>query len=290
MKTRNVETVLSPPSAHMVGDGFRVHNFFPSGHRIGYQRMSPFFLMDYGAKTEFPPTERPGGVGPHPHRGFETVTLAFKGKVAHHDSAGNSGVIGEGDVQWMTAGSGILHKEYHEAEWARKGGIMHMVQLWVNLPARDKMTKPAYQGITRGEMGRYDLPSGLGHVEVVAGEVAGIEGPARTFTPIHLSKAFLKAGAEVTYTLPRAWNAGVLVLEGSVSVAGAAAAADRFVLLGNDGDAAEVRAETDAVVLVLGGEPIREPVAAYGPFVMNTQEEIHQAVEDLHAGKFGRLE
>lgn len=274
----------------MVGDGFRVHNFFPSGLRLGNQRMSPFFLMDYGAKTQMPPTERPRGVGPHPHRGFETVTIAFQGKVAHHDSAGNSGVIGEGDVQWMTAGSGILHKEYHEAEWARKGGIMHMVQLWVNLPAKDKMTKPAYQGITRGEMGRYDLPSGLGHVEVVAGEVGGAKGPARTFTPVHLSKAFLKAGAEVTYTLPEAWNAALLVLEGAVSLDGAAAPSDHFVLLRNDGDSVTVRADKDAVVLVLGGEPIREPVAAYGPFVMNTQAEIHQAVEDFNSGKFGRLD
>jgi quercetin 2,3-dioxygenase len=274
----------------MVGDGFRVHNFFPGGHRIGHQRMSPFFLMDYGAKTAMPPTERPRGVGPHPHRGFETVTLAFQGKVAHHDSAGNHGVIGEGDVQWMTAGSGILHKEYHEAEWARKGGVMHMVQLWVNLPAKDKMSAPGYQGITREAMGRHDLPSGLGHVEVVAGEVAAAKGPARTFTPVHLSKAFLKAGAEVTYTLPEGWNAGLLVLEGAVSVAGAAAPADHFVLFRNDGDTVTVRADHDSVVLVLGGEPIREPVAAYGPFVMNTQEEIHRAVEDFQAGKFGRLE
>jgi redox-sensitive bicupin YhaK (pirin superfamily) len=291
MKTRTVENVFSPPPPHMVGDGFKVHNFFPSGVRMGYQRMSPFFLMDYGAKTVIPPSPTPRGVGPHPHRGFETVTLAFHGKVAHHDSAGNAGVIGEGDVQWMTAGSGVLHKEYHEEGFARTGGPMQMVQLWVNLPAKDKMTPPAYQEITRKAMGRVEVEGGLGHVEVVAGEVRGVKGPAHTFTPVHLSKAFLKAGAEVPYTLPESFNAALLVLEGAVTVNGSGkVGVDRFALLKNDGEAFTVKADSDAVVLVLGGEPIREPIASHGPFVMNTEAEIHQAVEDFHAGKFGHLD
>lgn len=289
-RTRTVEKVFAPPPPHMVGDGFRVHNFLPSGQSIGFRRMSPFLLLDYASKSHFSPTERPRGVGPHPHRGFETVTLAFHGKVAHHDSAGNSGVIGEGEVQWMTAGAGILHKEYHEAEWARKGGPMQMVQLWVNLPARDKKTPPKYQALTRETMGRYELPDGAGRVEIVAGEYRGVKGPASTFTPVGLYKAFLKPGAEVTFEVPEGRNAALLVLEGRVSTGGEAAPADHLVLFRNDGGAVAVKAEADSAVLLLEGEPIDEPIASYGPFVMNTEEEIHQAVEDYRMGRFGRLE
>lgn len=290
MKTRTVHQVFPPAAPHMVGDGFRVHNFFPSGHRIGYQRMSPFFLMDYGAKTVIPPGDHVRGVGPHPHRGFETVTIAFHGKVAHHDSAGNSGVIGEGDVQWMTAGSGILHKEYHEEEFSRKGGPMQMVQLWVNLPAKDKMTPPKYQGLTKEGMGRHILPGGAGSIEVIAGELQGAKGPASTFTPIQMYKGHVKKGAEVTFALPAGFNTGVLALEGSLFVNGSAVPTDHFALLENDGEELTVKAEADSVFLLLSGEPIDEPIAAYGPFVMNTQEEIHRAIEDFNQGRFGRLE
>jgi redox-sensitive bicupin YhaK (pirin superfamily) len=272
----------------MVGDGFKVHNFFPS--RLPMTRMSPFFLMDYGAKTRIPPSERPRGVGPHPHRGFETVTLAFHGSVAHHDSAGNSGVIGEGDVQWMTAGAGVLHKEYHEKEFSRKGGDMQMVQLWVNLPARHKMTSPAYQEIKHTDMGVVALPDNGGRVEVVAGDYRGAKGPAHTFTPVHLSKAALSAGAAWDLELPESWNAGLLVLDGAVEVNGRAVATDHFALFAIEGEAISIKAATDSRVLVLGGEPIREPIAAYGPFVMNTQAEIHQAIEDFQSGRFGRLD
>jgi len=288
MKTRSVESVVAPPPAHMVGDGFKVHNFFPG--RLGMERMSPFFLMDYGPKTRIPASETPRGVGAHPHRGFETVTIAFHGRVAHHDSAGNSGIIGEGDVQWMTAGSGILHKEYHEKEFARSGGFMQMVQLWVNLPARDKMTAPRYQEIKHADMGVYDLPEGKGRVEVVAGEYRGAKGPAKTRTPVQLYKALLAAGATLDLDLPADHNTCLLVIEGAVAANGRAVPADHFALFANDGEAIQVRATAESRVLILSGDPINEPIAAYGPFVMNTQEEIYRAVEDFQAGKFGRLD
>jgi redox-sensitive bicupin YhaK (pirin superfamily) len=288
MQSKPVQTVIAPPPPHMVGDGFKVHNFFPG--RLGMDRMSPFFLLDYGPKTKIPASDTPKGVGAHPHRGFETVTVAFHGRVAHHDSAGNSGIIGEGDVQWMTAGSGILHKEYHEKEFARTGGIMQMAQLWVNLPARHKMTPPRYQDLKQKDMGAYDLPEGKGRVEVVAGEYRGAKGPAKTHTPVQLYKARLAAGAALDLEFPADHNTGLLVIEGAVEANGRAVPADHFALFANEGEAIAVKATADSQVLILSGEPIREPIAAYGPFVMNTQEEIHQAVEDFQSGKFGRLD
>src|SRR6187431_792019 len=215
---RSVEAVIAPPPPHMVGDGFRVHNFFPGTKQIGKTRMSPFFMLDYGSKIDFSPKEEPRGVGVHPHAGFETVTIAYQGKVAHHDSAGNSGIIGEGDVQWMTAGSGILHKEYHEEEFSKKGGAFQMVQLWVNLPAKDKTSTPKYQAITRSQMGKFQLPDNGGTVEVIAGEYNGVKGPATTFTPIQMYNVRLKKGATVTLNLPENFNTGILVVEGNVKV------------------------------------------------------------------------
>lgn len=287
MKTKPIEAVIAPPPPHMVGDGFKVHNFFPG--RLGMQRMSPFFLLDYGPKTRIPPSETPRGVGAHPHRGFETVTVAFHGRVAHHDSAGNSGIIGEGDVQWMTAGSGILHKEYHEKEFSRAGGFMQMAQLWVNLPARHKMTPPRYQEIKHADMGAYDLPGGKGRVEVVAGEYRGAKGPAMTFSPVQVYKARLAPGADLELEFPAAWNTALLVIEGAVEANGRAVPADHFALFANEGEAISLKATAESQVLILSGEPIDEPIAAYGPFVMNTQDEIMQAVEDFQSGKFGRL-
>jgi quercetin 2,3-dioxygenase len=300
MKTKPIESVFAPPAAHMVGDGFKVHNFFPSGGRLGPRRMSPFFLMDYGAKIDIPPSDQPRGVGAHPHRGFETVTLAVHGRVAHHDSAGNSGIIGEGEVQWMTAGSGILHKEYHEKEFSLKGGPMQMVQLWVNLPAKHKMTPPRYQALTRDTIGYFELPNGQGLVSVVAGEYRGIKGPAKTFSPVNLIRADLKvgpegdgakgAGAEAEFAFPASYNTGMLVLEGKVFVNETLVPQDHFALFANEGETFTVRTDSEAKILVLSGEPIDEPIASYGPFVMNTQQQIMQAVEDFQAGKFGRLE
>lgn len=287
-KTRSIEAIIAPPPAHMVGDGFRVHNFFPGG--LSKKRMSPFFLMDYASKVEFSPSPEPRGVGVHPHAGFETVTIAYHGRIAHHDSAGNSGIIGEGDVQWMTAGSGLLHKEYHEKEFSRQGGLFQMVQLWVNLPAKYKTTPPKYQEITRDRMGIYTLPGDKGKVEVIAGEYKGVQGPASTFSPMHVFNGKLKKGAILGLDLPSVYNTALLVVEGSIRVNGEDAPADHFVLLGNDGEHTDIIATEDAIVLVLSGEPIQEPIAAYGPFLMNTWPEVEAAIEKANSGKFGVLE
>ena len=289
-KQRSIEQIIPPPPAHMVGDGFRVHNFFPGSGRMNIQRMSPFFLLDYGAKIEFPPSDTPRGVGVHPHRGFETVTIAYKGRVAHHDSAGNAGVIGEGDVQWMTAASGILHKEYHESEWSKVGGEFQMVQLWVNLPAKFKMSKPKYQPIRRKEFGQFALPDGNGIIEIIAGNFNNTNGPATSFTPIEMYNARLKKGAKVHFSLPQNYNTGFVIIEGAVIVNEKTVGTDHFVLFANDGTDIYVEATEDAIVLILSGEPIHEPIVPYGPFVMNSKQEIVEAYDDWNSGKFGVLE
>jgi redox-sensitive bicupin YhaK (pirin superfamily) len=287
MTKRSIEKILRPSETHWVGDGFRVHNFFP--HALPEQRMSPFYLLDYNSRHYFDPTEIPRGVGPHPHRGFETATFAFRGKVAHHDSRGNAGVINEGDVQWMTAGSGILHKEYHEENFARQGGDFHMIQLWVNLPAKDKMTEPKYQAITNAEFGKYAVPDGLGVVEVVAGEYRGVKGPASTFSPVEIYIGKVKRGAKVAFSTPASYNTALLNLEGSVKINDTDVPVDNFALLANDGDSFEVEAAEDTLFFVLSGEPLNEPIASYGPFVMNTEAEIRQAMRDFGSGMFGVL-
>jgi redox-sensitive bicupin YhaK (pirin superfamily) len=289
MKKRTIESVIAPREPHFVGDGFRVHNFIPSA--LTMQRMSPFIMMDYNSKFVFPASAIPKGVGVHPHRGFETVTIAYKGKVAHGDSSGNTGIIGEGDVQWMTAASGILHKEHHEEEFSKTGGEFQMVQLWVNLPAKDKMSTPKYQGITKDQISKYMLPEEGGTIEVIAGEHKGIKGAASTFTPVNLFNVRLNKGAKEDFSFPVTYNTAVLVIEGSITVNGETAiATDHLGLLANDGESFTIEASENAVVLVLGGEPINEPIATYGPFVMNTKSEIMQAVEDFNMGKFGYLE
>ena len=290
MATKIIEKILPPPAPHMVGDGFRVHNFFPSGYTISNQRMSPFFMMDYNSKIDFSPRETPRGVGVHPHRGFETVTIAYHGKIAHNDSTGNSGVIGEGDVQWMTAASGILHKEYHEEAFSKKGGPFQMIQLWVNLPAKDKMSTPKYQAITNEELGKYQLPHEGGVVEVIAGEFKGVKGAASTFTPIEMYNARLKKGVSVAFDLPSTFNTGILVVEGEIKVNGEKAGADNFILFKNEGEIISIQADEDSVAFVISGEPINEPIATYGPFLMNTHEELEQALEDFNQGKFGVLQ
>ncbi|MBL0044314.1 MAG: pirin family protein [Flavobacteriales bacterium] len=290
MTKRSVEAVLAPPAPHMVGDGFRVHNFFPGGYNMEQDRLSPFFMLDYNAPVDFGPREEPRGVGVHPHRGFETVTFAFQGSVAHHDSAGHSGVINAGDVQWMTAGSGVLHKEYHEREFSRKGGVFHMAQLWVNLPAKHKMEAPRYQGIKRDEMAQVQLPDGKSVVRVVAGSLFGVTGPAKTWSPVIAAVLDLTAGGEARFNLPASYNSVVLVVKGAASVNGHDAPTDNLVVFRNDGEEVVVTSSIGATLLVLSGEPLNEPIAAYGPFVMNTYDEIKQAFADVSAGKFGVLE
>ena len=285
---RSIEQIIAPPAPHWVGNAFRVHNFFPGV--LEMKRMSPFFLLDYGAKIEFPPSEIPRGVGVHPHRGFETVTIAYHGKVAHHDSAGNSGVIGEGDVQWMTAASGVLHKEYQEEAWSKKGGLVQMAQIWVNLPAKFKMNPPHYQALKHENFGRYPLKEDKGEVEVIAGEYNGIKGIANTFTPIEMYNAYLKSGAEVPFSFPQEYNTGFLVIEGNVLLNDKIVPTDHFALFANDGTDILLKSNEDAIVLVLSGEPINESIVSYGPFVMNTKQEILNAYDDLNNGKFGFLE
>lgn len=291
MSIKQVEMIATPSAPHYVGDGFRVHNFIPSYPRMDMKRMDPFIMLDYNSKFNFPPSERPKGVDVHPHRGFETVTIAYKGRVEHHDSSGGGGVIAEGDVQWMTAASGVLHKEFHEREWSKKGGEFQMVQLWVNLPAKDKMSKPKYQALENSSMPKVATADGKGIIEVIAGQYEGNEGAASTFTPIHLGNAKIKAGGSAAFNFPKHYNTALLVIEGSIEINGTDKAnADQMALFYNDGESFVIKATEDAVVLILSGEPINEPIASHGPFVMNTREELIAAFTDYNEGKFGYLE
>jgi len=253
--------------------------------------MDPFFLLDYGSKWLVPPANAPRGVGVHPHRGFETVTIAYHGKVAHHDSAGNSGIIGEGDVQWMTAGAGVLHKEYHEEQFSKNGGLFQMVQLWVNLPSKYKMSPAKYQPIGNNDMTKVLLNDGKSSVEIIAGEYNGLKGPAKTFSPLNLFNAKLYKGDKATFSFKKEYNTGMLVIEGEIEINGLKTAPeDHFIFFGHNGEDIEIKGNVESVVLIMSGEPINEPIASYGPFVMNTEAEIKQAFEDFKSGKFGYLE
>jgi redox-sensitive bicupin YhaK (pirin superfamily) len=291
MATKKIERVVAPRAPHFVGDGFRVHNFIPSAYGLDMQRMTPFIMLDYNSKYQFAPSSHPKGVGVHPHRGFETVTIAYKGKVAHHDSSGGGGIISEGDVQWMTAASGVLHKEYHEEEFSKSGGEFQMVQLWVNLPAKDKMSTPKYQAIENTTIPKVQLENNGGEVEVIAGKFQDTTGAASTFTPVHMLNAKLKQGGSAHFEFPANYNTLLLVIEGNVTVNGEEKVpTDHLLLFENEGEAFSVTADSDAIVLVLSGEPIHEPIAAHGPFVMNTREELIEAFNDFNQGKFGYLE
>ena len=285
---KEVVGIYPPGSAHMVGDGFPVRNMIP-GSGVGEQ-LSPFLLLDYMGPEVFSPTDRRLGVGEHPHRGFETVTIMYQGSVAHRDSTGSGGVIGPGDVQWMTAASGIVHEELHESEFAKRGGTLEGVQLWVNLPRSVKMSPPRYQTLVRDEIPVVELAGGAGRLRVIAGECHGRKGPARTFSPVHLYDLRLKAGHQAELSLPDGFTMSVFVLQGRVVINGAQAVGEaEIALLGRKGERVALQAEEDTTILVLGGEPIEEPIARYGPFVMNTQAELAQAVEDYRAGKMGHL-
>lgn len=286
---RTVAGVYRATPPHWVGDAFQVSSYFPRPG-LPASRTSPFLLMDYGPPREF--AASPGhrrGVGWHPHRGFETVTLAWEGEVAHTDNAGHSGVIGPGDVQWMTAASGILHQEYFSEAFSRQGGRMHMMQLWVNLPRKDKMSPPGYQPITAAQIPTVTLADGAGRVRVVAGEFGDARGPARTFTPLSLLDATLTAGALLAVPLPSRHNAMAIVTRGHVRSGGKEARAGELMLFASDGAQVELTAAEDTHLLVLTGEPIDEPIVQHGPFVMNSTEEIYQAMHDFNDGKFGPL-
>ncbi|UUZ78069.1 pirin family protein [Polaromonas sp. P1(28)-13] len=287
---KKVLGIYSSPRPHWVGDGFPVRSLF-SYDTLG-QHVSPFLLLDYAGPAEFKPASTPGerrGVGTHPHRGFETVTIVYKGEVAHQDSTGSGGVIGPGDVQWMTAASGILHEEFHSPAFTQQGGTLEMVQLWVNLPAKDKMAAPRYQGIVDRQIPSVALPDGAGSVRVIAGSHAGHQGPAQTFTPINVWDVRLGQGKEAALTLPEGHTAAVVVLHGTVLVNGEVVREAQMVLLEREGDGLSLEANSDATLLVLSGEPINEPIVGHGPFVMNTQAEITTAMADFNAGRFGRI-
>jgi len=285
---RKLVVVQDAPRPHWVGDGFPVRSMF-SAQTHG-AALSPFILLDYAPPTEFAPAPHKRGVGVHPHRGFETVTIVYAGEVDHRDSTGNGGHIGPGDVQWMTAASGILHEEFHSAAFTKNGGTMEMVQLWVNLPAKDKMTPPGYQTLLDGQIPSVALENGAGRVRVIAGAYGAAKGPAKTFTPINIWDVRLNRDGKATFELPEGHTLGVLVQSGTVSLNGEQVARDaQFAVFAREGREITLEANNDAKLLLLSGAPIEEPVAWYGPFVMNTEAEIRQAITDFNAGKFGDI-
>ena len=292
MTFRSIEAVLPPDNLHFVGDGFRVYGILGRKEPLSMKRMSPFLLLDYAPVHYFPPNNgAPRGVGPHPHRGIETVTIAYKGKVEHNDSTGAGGIIEEGGVQWMTSGSGILHKEYHEKNFSKKGGEMQMVQLWVNLPTKDKMTTPKYQNLNNKDLSKVELENNAGSIDIIAGEYEDHKGPAASFSPLSLFNVKLKKGKGTSFSFNENHNTGLLIIKGSVTVNNSEKApTNHFVLFNNKGNEFTVRAEEESTILILSGEPIDEPIASYGPFVMNTNEEIRQTIDDFNSGKFGYLD
>ncbi len=285
---RTIEFLLNAPAPHMVGDGFRVHHYFPGGAVFGMDRLSPFFMLDYNAEIKFPPSPKPRGVDVHPHRGFETVSIVFKGRIAHQDSAGNKGIIGEGDVQWMTAASGVLHKEFHEEEYSKSGGAFHMAQIWVNLPAKNKMDPPKYQEISREQIPHLAFPNA--DLALIAGTYQNIQGPAKTHSPLLLGVLHLYPNASITLDIPDTYNCCMLAMKASsLRIGQEFVSENQLAILANNGNKIVLECESEAKLLLLAGEPLNEPIAAYGPFVMNTQEEIRQALDDYRSGRFGQL-
>lgn len=287
-KFRTIENIFKAPEPHMVGDGFRVSQYIPTGIK-SMERLSPFLLLDYNAPYYFKPSETRLGVGAHPHRGFETVTIAYDGKVEHHDNKGNHGIIGPGDVQWMTAASGIMHKEHHETEFSKNGGIFHMVQLWVNLPKDKKMIEPKYQPLLKEEMGVLKLDNDKGEISIIAGEVNGVKGPANTFTNINLYNINLKNYGNTTLSEPKNFNTAILILKGEAKVNEDKICKEGdFIIFDNvEGEILLESLTKESLFLLLSGEPINEPVVSHGPFVMNTLGEILDAYEDFRNNKFG---
>jgi len=286
---RKVQSVHKPRPPHWVGDGFPVRSIF-SYDNLGRETLSPFLMLDYAAPRRFEPANARRGVGEHPHRGFETVTVVYQGELEHRDSAGNGGRIGAGDVQWMTAAAGVVHEEFHSERFTQDGGTMEMMQLWVNLPARDKMSPPRYQTLLNGEIPSIALPDGAGRVRVIAGEYSGHRGPAKTFTPMNVWDLRLSAGGTAGFTMPEGHTVALVPMDGRITVNGSEAAdASELVVLERRGGEFTVAAAADTRVFIIAGEPIPEPVVGYGPFVMNSEREIAQAFADFQRGKFGTM-
>lgn len=286
-RAKSVLTIEQAPPRHWVGNGFPVSSMFSYDSAPA---LDPFLLLDYAAPTEFQPALAPRGVGEHPHRGFETVTIAYQGEIDHRDSAGHSGHVGPGDVQWMTAGGGIVHEEMHGREFTKRGGTLEMVQLWVNLPSGHKMTPPAYQDLGGSRMPVVTLPDEAGTVRVIAGGFGEDRGPARTFTPIELWDVRLREGRTAQLRVPAGQSTGLLFLHGGGRVNGSQSVDEGgFAVLGRDGETLSIEAAADSTILLLSGAPLGEPVVGYGPFVMNTEGEIRQAIQDYKAGRMGHL-
>lgn len=285
---KQVTGVYTAPRPHWVGDGFPVRSLF--SYQSHAQQLSPFLLLDYAGPHTFTPGTEKRGVGEHPHRGFETVTIVYSGEVEHRDSTGRGGIIGPGDVQWMTAGAGILHEEFHSEAFTRKGGELEMVQLWVNLPAKDKMTSPGYQSITQEHIPTVELPNEAGTARIIAGQYQQTTGPAHTFSPLNVWDMRLQQARPLTLLQPEGWSTALVILKGSIRVNGSTMANEgQLVVLRQQGDSVHLEASGDASVLLLSGEPLDEPVVGYGPFVMNTKQEIAEAVRDFNAGRFGQI-
>jgi len=286
---KNIKTILpATTSSHWVGDGFNVRPIF--AHLAFTQAISPFLMFDYAVPREFAATEKKRGVGPHPHRGFETVTLAFQGEIEHGDSVGNRGVIGPGDVQWMTAASGIIHEEFLSRDFLKQGGILEMVQLWVNLPAKYKMIAPKYQPILSQDIPVLQLPDNAGTLRVIAGNFAGTQGAASTFSPVNLWDIKLNAGKSVELIVPAGHNTMLFVRQGKVALGSAVIGAADMALLESEGTRIKLQVQEDTSLLLMGGEPIAEPIVASGPFVMNTEQEIRIAMMDYQSGRMGRMD
>ncbi len=285
---KKIKTILPATGRnHWVGDGFNVRPVFA---QLAFtQDISPFLMFDYAAPREFEATTNKLGVGPHPHRGFETVTIAFQGEIEHGDSVGNRGVIGPGDVQWMTAASGIIHEEFLSREFLKRGGVLEMVQLWVNLPAKHKMIPPRYQPILNQDIPVVELPGNAGSVRMIAGDFNGTHGVASTFSPVHLWDIKLKAGSIVELPVPDKQNAMLFVRKGKITLDNAEVVTGGLVLMETKGANITLQAQEETSVLLMGGEPIAEPIVASGPFVMNTEQEIRLAMMDYQSGRMGQM-
>lgn len=285
---KQVTGVYTAPRPHWVGDGFPVRSLF--SYQSHAQALSPFLLLDYAGPHTFAPGTEKRGVGEHPHRGFETVTIVYSGEVEHRDSTGRGGIIGPGDVQWMTAGAGILHEEFHSSAFTERGGELEMVQLWVNLPAKDKMAAAGYQSISSELIPTVALPGEAGTAQIIAGDFLGTKGPAHTFSPLNVWDMRLQQGCDITLSQPAGWSTALIVLKGSMTVNGTTPVNEaQMAVLSQQEEAFHLGASSDATVLLLAGEPLNEPIVGYGPFVMNTKQEIAEAVRDFNTGRFGQI-